>query len=291
MATPGTQKLFTHWKSLSLNDIQHTMDLMTSVIDSTAQTDRTRNTQKAYLCNLTRKHTWRNSGGADECEVQFYFLKPRRDIPAFTRINGTTLTNVLTITPPSVDAYGTGGTLADPPWITQGMLDWGAGTRARIAETNLAFTPFMCPALTRVFKIRPLKVSGPAGIKSIQRLLPGQECTFTGKFRKPYMCAMSKYAMQGSTTFTIGQMYEVLRETGVILGILKGTTSHDVTTSTLVDKGPAWLDYKQECRFEQWTMNLNQFSTTNVLTTSRSVIAAAEQTKLMTGNVEAEVQP
>lgn len=300
----------THWKHLSLVDIQLVLDTLGATAGMTssgatanlpsafAGTTPTAlkynagviNTMKAYVSDVTRKHIWRNSANYGETNIQFYVLKPRRDIPSYR--NGAALS---TITPPCTTNYGTGGTQSNVTSWYQATLDeqnamaptGGNAITAGFLANQLISTdwsPFWSQQLTSNFKIKPLKVVGPNGKSSKIRLQPGQECYYEGKYRGPTMYNFNKLWLNTSdTSCKVTDVWEVRRETPIILCVHNGSVCHDSTTLTSVGTTPIYLDYFQQYKLKVWQPTIIPKRQAYVSTSIPNFTGNPEQVTIVTG--------
>lgn len=272
----GLKDTWTHWKHLSLIDIQN---VLTAAAASSSSTAPTKDALKQYLCQLTRQHSWTNNSSSAQVRLQFYSLKPRRDIPA---------TGLAAISPSSSNAPSTGGTLNNPVLYTQGFADPAlyvgpsgtAGTR--VAANHVSATPFMVPALCSMFKIKPMPVKFPSGMSSSGLLLPGQCIRYEGKYRGPMLCSWNKFGLDGSVGNTIAATWECLRETPLIMVQMHGTAVHDTTPVTNINYGIGDIDYLQNFKFEIWqpVVSVPQTMTTTV---PLPALTNPEQANVMVG--------
>lgn len=250
----------THWKSLSLVDIKFLLDDQAGALNSTATTAATNNARKAYLIDITRQHVWRNAAHAGETTIQFYVLYPRRDLPA-AGAEG----QLARITPPCNYTFTSGGTLQNPTLFSTPISDMSApvaGGSSIIGGTvNTQWSPFWSPALTSLFKIKLLKVKGPNGLASKQRLQPGQECVYEGKVKGPKMYNYNKLGMCSTVASTVAGTWEMLRETPVILCVHQGSVDHDSADKTQIGTTPVFLDYLQNWKFKFITPTSNTNAT------------------------------
>lgn len=290
-ASIGQCNWATHYKHLSIMDIQHGINQLTNAYNSTGASNPNVILNKGYISDHVRKHTWRNSTQFGEVDLQFYQLVARRDYPNYT-ISTASLGDLPDLAPPSSDAYTAGGHRLSPSFmnLAANQVPTSFGPSTTIIQTgNLAYTPWMNPMLSRMFKIKPLKVDGPSGHSSNQHLLPGSECSFVGKKSKPYMVSLSKFGIfqneagGSAAAFQMATMYQFLRETPLILVKLKGSVAHDTSSGTSIDRGPVWVDYKQEQHCLFWALGSTLYPAGNVWTTSRSSVVTAEQESLVTG--------
>lgn len=277
----NNEAVWTHWKHLSLTDVQIALDANPSLTtaNSGGQTGSSFNAVKGYLTALCRKHTWRSALQGGEMELQFYQLIPRRDLPA--AINGAVLPQ---ISPAVTQVYETGGASGNPPPMysrpftdeSAGVTLGGVYANQKIGSNQMMTTPFMSPLLTENFKIMPFKVQGPSGMASLHRLQPGQECFYEGKYRGPHMVSMNKYLLTGATAANINGTWEIRKGMPLIFCQARGTPSHDPSaTGTIganqqVSLGPVAVDYFQGYRFNLWyptpVKATTIFATTSALT-------------------------
>lgn len=241
---------FTHWKHLSLLEIQTALSETLGTGVPSGQTTPANNAQRVYVTDLTRKHRWRNTLGGGEMEMQFYQLIPRDHMPAVFGGTG----GAMTITPSVTTAYGVGGALANPTMYTQAFTDEAIanGGGAKVPFENTAATPFMSPLMTSMFKIKPMVVQGPNGKGSLIKLQPGEECSYTGRYNGPHMVSANKYLLSGLATSTVGSIWEFRKGMPIIFIQARGSVSHDANGKTNVGLGPTGLDYFQDFRFRLW---------------------------------------
>lgn len=281
----GTQTWTTMFKHLSLIDINRVFQCVDQVVANTSGSQSgSRNSVKAYIEGLQRKHMFRNSTTGD-VQVHFYTLTPRRAYPAYAVDSATGLTPVAMsgICPPTTNDYATGALREDPALSDFGIRNIIANLGGtNIKDTTMFYTPYMNPVLTRMFKIRPLKVAGPGGKKSFHRLGPGQECVYVGKRMKPVNISRAKYGFvsTGGTTFKFTDMYNAVPECPLILMSLAGTTIHSSIAQADVDIGQAWLDYTQFTRMRFWHVSETDPQFTNDWTSNPPTIAAANQEQI-----------
>lgn len=270
-----------HYKHLALIDLDNLMRTLAS-LSTTTPGD---NSSKLYLTNKITAHRWRNAETGSACELEFFALYPRKDIP-LTSATGT----LRSIAPPVSNSGIAGGFVQNPGMMSTPITEMSvAGNAAAgIGANDPSTTPFMSPMLTANFKIVRLPVTWPDGRKSpTGRLEPGQEVQYTGHFRGPEMVSFSKYFCTSALADRLGTMYSVLQKTPLIMFSLKGTPSHDTTTKTLVGLGPAALDYIQDFSMETWQFQLQVTTTSNPITTP-AVVAVAEQVSVVTAGVVTE---
>lgn len=245
--------VFTHWKHLGLWDITTAVDSIVGIAATGSGTSPLNNATRCYITNLTRRHLWKNAVQGGSQELQFYQLIPRRDMP----IQNGSIAPV--ISPGVTGDYGTGGAQTNPTMWIQPFTDEGAlvssggqyaGQKVRYNQNMV--TPFMNPILTSNFKIKPLAVVGPNGKSSFQRLQPGQECSYEGKYRGPHMVSINKYDMMGNVNASVGALWEVRKGMPLIFVIQRGAVAHDSTTNTDVVTAPVSVDYYQTYKYEYW---------------------------------------
>lgn len=284
-AAANSKNTYAHWKSISLIDYQN---VLTAAGVATSSTNPTYDAVKYYIAGLERKHTWTNNMSYGQVHVQFYCLTPRRSIPAAA-------IGVGVISPPSSNVSGTGGFLATPALYAQSFADDGKYTNAvgtvtttSVAYSDAAATPFMSSALCSMFKIRPMMVTLPNGKKgSAGVLLPGESCTYTGKYLKPQMVSWNKFGLTGNSAGTLANTWEVLDNTPLILMQLRGTVSHSAASHLLINYGLAALDYINEFKYEIWRTTSATAQTMHA-TTTEAAFGDPEQTNVVDGGERAE---
>lgn len=272
----------THWKNLSLIDLNNVMDYIEATQNTTGSTSRTNNDVKAYMADLTRRHTWRNAANYGETTLKFYTLTPRRDIPSYTGANNT----FPSITPPTTNVYTTGGTLASPQLFFTGVQDADVIAAGVPQITNVGmpvdWTPYMSPPIASLFKIKPLKVTGPDGKSSMIKLQPGQECTYTGKAGKPRMVNFNKYGITSTGAANFALTWEALRETPIIFCVHIGSIGHDSADNSKVGTVPVFLDYLQQYRFKVWQVSSSKKKTAFLTTGIPSFAGNQEMVPIVT---------
>ena len=274
------------WKHLSLLDIQN---VLTAGLPQSSTTTPANNALKTYLANLHRSHNFRNSMNGSSCHLEFYQLRPRRDIPA----------NYASFIAPVCDnSYTAGGNYGNPPMFTQAFTDEAkyVGSNGGPATNTMLFsdvsaTPFMSPSLCSMFKITPYKVKWPSGASAADGvLLPGEQITIHNTYRGPMLCSWNKFGLDGRTSANMNNTWEVLKETPLIMCFYKGTVSHGTsvvlgvpnTPNTIIGTGPAQLDYYQNYEFELWKPVIAVPQVAN-MTTGQGVLSGAEQVQVVTG--------
>lgn len=276
-ATANTKNSYVHWKNLSLIDIQN---VITAGGAFTSATAPNLGTEKLYLTNLVRNHSWTNNSSNAQTHMQFYQLTPRRDIPA---------TSVSAISPTSVNTASTGGIRAAPLMFNQAFTDEakytsGMGTAAtQIANNDVQVTPYMASALCSMFKISPLRVKFPHGMSSAGVLLPGERIIYESKFKGPLLCNWNKYGLDGSAASTLAGTWEVLRETPLIFVQVRGVTAHDSTTNSSITYGLGDADYLQKFSYEIWRPTVAVAQTMHVTTGEATFAVGPEEANVMTG--------
>lgn len=285
----------THWKALSPLDLQIGLDSIKNAAGSTAHTANVyQNTCKAYISDVTRRHTWRNNLTSGESQIQFYTLVPRRDIPHTFGTLGGTAPSPSTIAPPVSTDYKTGGMLNGPTMYSQSVADEsaGAGSAVQILTGGPTdWSPYWSQTLTSMFKIKPLKVIGPNGKSSVHRLQPGQECYYEGKSSKPRMVSFNKFGLDNYTnnSQSIANTWNVLRETPLIFCVHKGGVVHDSTTNTSIGTGAMQIDYFQTYKLKVWQIAGN-FKEQSFITTGVPALAVARMAQIVTGTNATEAQ-
>lgn len=249
-------------------------------------------TTKAYLFDLVRRHQWRNAEQNATVHVTAYMLYPRKDIPRATSDTGDVLRLLPQFAPTPTNSSalaGNGWGIQDPSGWTQPFSDEAGGTvyTTKIAPQDPAVTPFQNPIVTNLFKIKKLMMDFPDGRKSAGLLEPGQTLRYVGKRTKPINCELNKYSIDGAFDFEVGRNWQCLTTTPLIWLQVKGTTSHDTTTKTIVGLGPATLDYVQDFSFQYVITATGQCRISNPITNA-PVVAAAEQVEMATASVGIE---
>lgn len=256
ITNPANKKAFTFYKNLAIVDID---TICKKYVGANSSTAAASDAKRFYLSNKKVRHEFRNACNT-ACELQWYQLTPRRDIPA---------TNVPAIAPSSSLAYATGGIAGAPLMYTQGFTDEVAITGNKIAQNDIAATPFMSPALCSLFKIRPLEFI---------RLEPGETYQRHEEFKGPLMISYNKFGLMGNATNTIAGSWEVLKQTPLLFCYLKGTPSHDISDMSIVQEGLAQVDYIQTFSYEVWKFDLAQVPLiTNPIDYSTDVTVALRQ--------------
>lgn len=250
----------TFWKHYGMWDTQVALDFATGVAGSNGLTNPSDNTIRTFLKSLTRRHVWRSALQGGEQELEFYQLIPRNNLPQAINVGGTA-NNGPQIAPNATADYKTGGAQLTPTMWSQpfsdensAMTSGGSYANQKISATQNMVTPYMNPVLTSLFKIKKLKVSGPNGVSSLQRLQPGQECTFTGKFQGPKMISWNNIGLTGQSGNTAGaaSFYEYMKGQTMIFMIARGTVSHSTQTKTNVVESAGSIDYYQTYKYELW---------------------------------------
>lgn len=289
-----------HYKGLAVQDLQNALDFSANTASSNSDSLPIHNTTKAFVTDVSRTHVWKNNSSDGEVVMEFYSLVPRRDIPAALQLTGTAAApngfQALICVPNQQTAldYAVGGCLVvDPSTIdvftdpiveelkvpgavndilsepTSGSLPMG---------TN--WSPFWSQTMTAGFKIRRLKVRGPQGLSAIHKMQPGQQCTFTGKYSKPFLCSYNKFFMAAHGSVKLSQMWQCLRQTPLIFATIKGGVGHDptdVTAHGAVGMNPFHVDYQQQWKHKIWQCNSAgkyQWNPTNYTGTNAPVFTA-----------------
>lgn len=312
----GQKITMTHFKALSPQDVQNAIDMMqqewqlkvsSNTVGGAAPYTTNANPsfqfEKAYIHNLVRKHMWRNNTSHSEIEMQFYLLKPRRGPLPWYASNNSAATILSAIAPPGADETTmnnalTGGCLVRPNLWYQYFTDApitgtpNSGSGGQISDRDPAVTPYMNPVLCQLFKIKPLRVNGPQGFKSLQRVCPGQEVSFEGKYRKPYLCNFAKFGLTGAASYDVWDTYQLLgKETPIIMVQFTGTVSHKSTDNTVVDLGLPAVDYFQAWRFEHYyrANGLRPRTFNPTQNPASGIGTSAEQVDAVTGAVAIEL--
>lgn len=274
----NTKHSFTMWKHLSLLDIQNV--LTAGLVGQSSLTTPSNNAMKTYLAGLHRTHNIRNAENGGACHLEFYQLKPRRDIPA----NYSS-----PIAPTCTNAYGTSGVIVDPTMFKQPFLDeqkytgsnTGSATNTML-YTDVSVTPFMSPPMCSMFKIVPYKVKWPSGdSKADGVLLPGEQLIIRNQYRGPMLCSWNKFGLDASVSGTMANTWEVLKETPLIMCFVKGTVAHDTVSASIIGTCRFDLDYYQNYEFELWKPVLAIPQLAN-MTSGQGVVAIAEQVQVVT---------
>lgn len=248
----------------------------------------TSDSNKGYISDMRRDHEWRNSMNAT-CELTFYEITPRRDIPKYLDIAAAVVSAPYFFQ--STALHVTGAGVTDPSGWQQGFTDAGsaAGSVRAVQYGDISATPYMNETLCQSCKIRPLQVKFPNGQYGHKGLLePGQTIKLTAYRSAPELWNYSKLFMDGSAAMNVSEMWMALRETPHILVQLRGTASHDTTTKTLVGYGPANLDYVCSTSFYMWEVSA-PFNSTSQYTTTNATVAVAEQIVQATGAEASEI--
>lgn len=250
---PNVQAAAFMWLHRSIQDIQACLDVQGQAKGSTSATLGTINSSKTYLYDVVSSHTWRNNSNA-ECHLQFYKLSVRRDIPAYT-LSAT----APQLSPPATYNYQDCARINPTGW-TAPLADLTPVAASGFGGTDVNYTPYMNPILTSCFKIKKVSVMGPKGKSSVQVLRPGETASLTTKASKPMMCSFNKFFLTSTQSNKVGEIWEALKETPLLLMIIRGTPAHDSANPVLpptnatpapVVIGKAWVDYnvKAHARF------------------------------------------
>lgn len=284
-ASTNNTNICTHWKGLSPYDIQLGLDFIKSTQNSTAATPNIAlNSQKCYLTDVVHKHTWRNNLAGGESEIQFYVLKPRRDLPHVFGTVGGTATSPSLIGPLVTSDFSTGGMNNSPAMWGNAIADESKNVAAlpNINNGGTDYSPYWSQEMCSLFKIKPLKVNGPNGKSSKIRLQPGQECFYEGKYKGPYMVSFTKYGMDSTAgAMQLKNLYNCLKETPIIFCVHRGSVVHDATTNTIIGIGPIQVDYFQQFKLKIYYMP-NNLKFQNNVTTGVGTVASAKQTAVVT---------
>lgn len=271
-----------HFKHLGMNELNEI--LLHQAFNLTSQTSGSSagyNTQKNYMYDCDRHHTWRNNCAFADVHVEFWALHARDNIPVSATVG--------TMAPPETNDYKTGGGLVAPTAMSTLEQETPAFTGGvDIVRSSLSTTPFSFPNYASLFKIRRLKVAGPGGKKSKHLLLPGQECRFTGRFRGPMMVNYNKFGLTANDAETIGDLYEVLKKTPLIYVFIRGTVSHSDATLANVGLGVFALDYFQAVKWKFLQAGGPVIKQSVDTTASEVTLVAPVQANLVTGTTQAE---
>lgn len=248
------------------------------------------NTVKNYLTDVNVHHEWRNNSDAEQ-KLELYKCVPRYRIPV--QADGGSETVILsggTDTANDGITTGTGVSFYYRDFIDQGKGVSGAN---KILYNDLETTPYMSPKMTCNFKITPLigvkwPNPGRAGY-----LKPGQTAELDTKqhYKSPLMVSYNKYQMDGTNSNVVYGMWQVVENTPVIFGYLKGTIVHGTAGNpsiNAVDSGPAWVDYQVTLRGEAWQFEGTGATITNV-STNVIALTAEEQVLEATGAIATSV--
>lgn len=224
------------YMGMSLADVQATLDVVTATKLSTAQTNVALDSARYYMYDFETVHTWRNNY-ISPVMLQVWALYPRRDLPSFVNAN-----SAWTFTPPTTFNY-VDCAVTNPSGWTDPLIDNATAVGTSVmtyADPN--YTPFMNTVLTHCFKIRKAYIRVNGKRMHTAQLRPGEQASFMYKRRKPIMWSWNKLFMGKSGT-KVGDEWECLRETPLLLMQTMGVVTHDHTTTTNVATGTAFLDY------------------------------------------------
>lgn len=239
-ANAGTKEPF----CLHLHKSVYDIDGMLRYYSTDAKTDPESNAYKWYMFDYVRQHKFRNNSNVTT-ELELYVLYPRRDIPQYTVDASISAVNLPRwvqnmLAPSNPICAGTSLTgyyqsFADRP---------ESGSLGKMQGNDPGVTPYQCPALCRLFKIKKLVVRWPNGQKSHAGVLEsGQELNLTSASRKVKMYNYNNLGMVGFQSYTLYNTWQLLREMPVIFGYIRGTVSWDSASHGTVNYGIAGIDY------------------------------------------------
>lgn len=269
------KECFVLFKHLDINAIQAAWKAQASAYTSSVS-GADALSQDVYLYNVVREHIFRN-GTTGNVEIEFYHLTPRRDVAIYS-VDTSSTTQLLPTVCPAPTNNASGGFLQAPGGWTQPFTDMlveGIGTKVLYNDPTV--TPYMNPLYTSMFKIKPLKVTFPSGQKGHKGVLePGHGITLTCSRLKPFLANYNKFGLTGEHPFNLDHLYQLIRETPLIMVFVRGGVAHDHTTPTNVGIGPAKIDYWCNMRFEECSQQAVQ-KATGQYTTEPTAITGAEE--------------
>lgn len=273
-AAYGTSVSYTSWKNLGGMETQACVDYALGSGGASGQTTVSANAIKVYVSDLRKIHRWRNSASGGEIEIQFYQMISRGHIPQ----NGSA-----SISPTGGYAYNAQIGSNMPLW-QQPFTDENAavGSGTKMTYLNYSVTPFMNPVLCSMFKIKPLRVNGPNGKSSLQRLQPGQEATLESVRMKPVMYSANKLMLTGVNSNLVLDVWENRTEWPLLFITVRGSTSHVVGSVTTVLPGPAYVDYLMDVKAKLWQPTPIKANTWAPVTSASAGTNAIEQVDIVT---------
>lgn len=240
LATVGTQTAFFGWLGRSMADIQAILDNLNLLNGATSGANASRNSGSAYQYDMMWSHRWRNNSNGPVV-LRFWKLYPRRDMPAKqTGMDFPGLTPAF--------GYGYGDCLVqDPNGWTQPFLDMATPVGAlNFTASHLGVTPFMNPSLVRAFKVKKCYVQFEGRKQHNVTMKQGTECGLTVKKLRPYAATFSKFGMISTQANSIGQAYQCLKETPLIMIQMEGIIVHDSLNLDRINKGIGYIEYMVE---------------------------------------------